>query len=206
MSLARIVPVQRLGGGNRQHAGAGAEVEHALRPPRLQHMVEQQQAAARGAVMAGAEGQRRLDLDAELVGGHPRAVMGAMHDKAPRRHRHEVFQARLDPVLGLDRVEGDGLRDLLARRIGHELAEQRLVRRLGKMHRDIPAPVRPLERRHRRLALEKDLGQQIDHALGGMLVADRKWARWVAGVRGVEFTGYLRGTERTFKDRPQDIP
>ena len=32
-------------------------------------MIEQQQAAARGAVMAGAERQRRLDLDAELVRG-----------------------------------------------------------------------------------------------------------------------------------------
>ena len=44
---------------------------------RLQDVVEQQQAAARGAVMAGAERERRLDLDAELVGrararGHAR--------------------------------------------------------------------------------------------------------------------------------------
>ena len=39
---------------------------------RLQDMIEQQQAAARGAVVAGAERQRRLDLDAELVGRDPR--------------------------------------------------------------------------------------------------------------------------------------
>jgi len=36
----------------------------------LQHKVEQQEAAARGAVVAGAERQRRLDLDAELVWRH----------------------------------------------------------------------------------------------------------------------------------------
>src|SRR3979490_20609 len=50
----------------RQHAGAGAEAEHAARTPGFQHMIEQQQAAACGAVVAGAERQRRLDFDAEL--------------------------------------------------------------------------------------------------------------------------------------------
>src|SRR5450432_848687 len=35
-----------------------------------QHGIEQQQTAARGAMMAGAERQRGLDLDAELVGRH----------------------------------------------------------------------------------------------------------------------------------------
>src|SRR5260370_2042328 len=61
-------PVQRLRRRNRQHAGAGAEVEHAPRTISLQHGIEQQQAAARGAMMADAERQRRLDLDAGLVG------------------------------------------------------------------------------------------------------------------------------------------
>ena len=77
---------------------------------RLQDMIEQQQAAARGAVMAGAEGERRLDLDAELVWRHARAIVRAMDDEASGRHRDEVFEARLDPVLGLDRVEGEAYR------------------------------------------------------------------------------------------------
>ena len=55
-------------------------------------MIEQQQAAARGAVVAGAERQRRLDFDAELVGRHPLAVMLAVHDEASGRHRDEVFE------------------------------------------------------------------------------------------------------------------
>ena len=56
-------------------------------------MIEQQQAAARGAVMAGAERQRRLDLDAELVGQDSRAVMPAVHDEAPGADRNQFFAA-----------------------------------------------------------------------------------------------------------------
>ena len=52
---------------DRQHAGAGADVEHAAQPPPLGQIVERHQAAARGAVVAGAEGERRLDLDSDVV-------------------------------------------------------------------------------------------------------------------------------------------
>ena len=51
------------------------------------------------------------------------------------------------------------------------------------MHGDVPAAIGPFERGDRGLALEKALGQQIDHPLGGLLIADRKMAREVAGVR-----------------------
>ena len=108
--------MQRLGGGDRQHAGAGAEIEHAARMPGLQHVIEQQQAAARGAVVAGAERQRRLDLDGELVGRDPLAVVLAVHDEASGRDGNEILEAGLDPVLGLDRIEGDGLRRFPRRR------------------------------------------------------------------------------------------
>ena len=37
--------------------------------------------------------------------------MPAMHDEASGRHGDEVFEAGLDPILGLDRVEGDALGD-----------------------------------------------------------------------------------------------
>ena len=112
MSLASTLLVQRLGGGNRQHAGAGAEIEHAARAVSFQDVIEQQQAAARGAVVAGAERQRRLDLDAELVGRNPFAVMLAVHDEAPGRDRDQVLEAGPDPVLGLDRIEIDGPGDI----------------------------------------------------------------------------------------------
>ena len=89
MSLASTLHPQRLGGGDGEHAGAGSHIEHAAGQVRLQHFVEQQQAAARGAVMPGAERQRRLDLDAELVGRHVGAVMLAVHDEAPGADRDQ---------------------------------------------------------------------------------------------------------------------
>src|SRR3954453_1368239 len=108
-------------------------------------MIEQQQAAARGAVMAGTERQRRFDLDAELVGRDAVAVMLAMYDKTPGGDGNEIFETGLDPVLGFHSVEDDRLRGIAAGRACHELAPQRLVGRVGKMHSDVPAPVRPLE-------------------------------------------------------------
>ncbi len=85
VDVARQHPaMQRLGGGDPQYAGAGAEVEHAARLIGLQHVVEQQQAAAGGAVMAGAEGERCLDLDAELVGRYPVPVVLSVDDEAAR--------------------------------------------------------------------------------------------------------------------------
>ena len=42
------------------------------------------------------------------------------------------------------------------------------------MHGDVPAAVRPFERRDRGLALKENFGEQIDNALGGLFVADRK--------------------------------
>ena len=130
-------------------------------------MIEQQQAAARGAVVAGAEGQRRLDFNADLVGCDPLAVMLAVDDEAPGRHGHEVFEAGLDPILGLDGVEANALRNFPTRGIGHEFADQRLIGRLGKMHRDVPSAIRPLERGDRGLDSKKNFGQCIDDAFGG---------------------------------------
>src|SRR5580704_7595149 len=105
--------------------------------------------------MAGAERQRRLDLDAELVGRNARAVMVAMHDEATRAHRNQFLERGLDPVLGLDGVEADVLRVVVAGGEADQLADRTLIRRLGEMHGDVPASVGALERRDRGLALEK---------------------------------------------------
>ena len=64
---------------DREHAGAGADVQHSPRTLRLGNPIQCQQAAARRSVMAGAEGKRRLDLDADAVRRNPRAVVRAMH-------------------------------------------------------------------------------------------------------------------------------
>ncbi len=52
------------------------------------------------------------------------------------------------------------------------------------MHGDVPAPIGPLERGNRGLAFEKALGQQIDHAPRGLLVADGKGRAVGAGGEG----------------------
>ncbi len=99
---------------DRQHTGAGAEIEH-VEPnaPPLRQIIKRQQTAARGAVMAGAERERRLDLDADGVGFDAGAVMGAVHDKAAGFDRRQAAQALRNPV---------GLRDRLdAKRRGRRL-------------------------------------------------------------------------------------
>src|SRR5580704_17158608 len=99
--------------------------------------------------MAGAERQRRLDLDAELIWRNARAVMLAMDDEASRAHRHQFLERGLDPVLGLDGIKGDVPRDIVAGGDADEFADSVLIGGLGEMHGDIPAPVRALERRDR---------------------------------------------------------
>ena len=110
--------------------------------------------------------------------------MLAVHDEAPGAHRHQFFQRGLDPILGFHGVERDALRHLVAGGEADQFADRSLVGRLGKMHGDVPAPVGPLERGDRGLALEKALVEQIDHALGGLLVADGKGRAVGAGGEG----------------------
>ena len=90
------------------------------------------EAAARGAVVAGAERQRRLDLDAELVGRNLRAVMLAVHDEAPGADRDQFLERGLDPVLGLDRVERDAPRGLVAGGDGRPVRGSRFDRALRR--------------------------------------------------------------------------
>ncbi len=71
----------------------------------LEPRIQRQQAAARGAVMAGAERERRLDLDADAVRRHPGAVMRAVHQEAPGRDRLEPGEARRHPVARRHRLE-----------------------------------------------------------------------------------------------------
>src|SRR5438105_12268968 len=53
-----LVAMQQFGGRNGEHAGPGAQVEEPMRAARLQHAIQRQQTSPRGAVMAGAKGQR----------------------------------------------------------------------------------------------------------------------------------------------------
>ena len=156
-------------------------------------MTEQQQAAAGGTVMAGAEGERRFDLDADLVRRDAGAVVLTMNHETSRWNGNQIVQAHPHPVLGFDHIESQVAGDLGTGSTGHEIAHHGLIRRLGKMQGDIPAPVRPLEGRNRRFSLEEDLGEDVDDAARRLLVRYRE-ADAVGGRGGVR--GHCRQFNR----------
>ncbi len=161
---------QGFGGCDRQHTGAGAEIEHPPRPFRPQHLVEQDEATAGGAMMPGAERQRRLDLDADPVGTDTVAVVMAVHHEATGLDRREAFKARLDPVLGFDGVEHQGLRGGLVGRQRDQVAHRGLVRLLAEIQGHIPAPVRSLEGGDGGFVVVEALRQHVHHAVGDALI------------------------------------
>ena len=130
-----------------EHAGAGADVEHAqvcLAPAALllHEPVEREQAAAGGAVVAGAEGERRLDLDADAVAGDARAVVRAVHHEAAGFDRGEALEARAHPVLRRQPLEGERVRRVRAGGEGDQRPHRGFVRRIAEMHGERPAPIR----------------------------------------------------------------
>ena len=105
--------MQGAGGGDCQHAGTGADIEDArrslrshLRVPgdelmlahRLAHRIERQQATARRAMVTGAEGERRFDLDADAVERNAAAVMGAVHDETAGLDRPQTGETLAHPI------------------------------------------------------------------------------------------------------------
>ena len=55
--------------------------------------------------MPGAEGEGSLDLDADAVGRHPRAVVRAVQEEAAGLDRLQAFEAGGDPVPRGDPLE-----------------------------------------------------------------------------------------------------
>ena len=97
--------------------------------------------------MAGPEGERRLDLDADAVCAHARSDVRPVHSETSGLHWLEALEALAHPVGGRQRLEhkrvcrgrpGDGC-DLTAHR--------RLIGPIAKMEHERPAPVRFFERR-----------------------------------------------------------
>ncbi len=139
---------------DREHPGPGADIEDAAaappcrvrRPPaRLQDGVQRQQTAPGGAVMPGAEGERRLDLDADAVGRHPRAVVRAMQEEAAGFDRLQAFEAGGDPVARRNALECELAARAFAREVTDEAAHRGLVGRALEMDFHGPASVTRLE-------------------------------------------------------------
>ena len=169
MSPATTRALQRLRGGKRQDAGAGADVEHAPRALPLQRAGEGEEAAARRAVMPGAEGERRLDLDREVVRPHRRLVMDAVDEEASGPHRLQPVERGLDPVLLLEAREGGAL-GLGADDRPDELAQRVCVGLVREIGLERPGAAVGLEGRDRGLARVEDLAEELCRLPGRSLV------------------------------------
>ena len=81
-----------------QHRAAGAEVESVSRTLAAYNLFDHFEAAGCRAVMTGAEGKPSLDLDGEVAGAAPVAVVRAVHQKAPGADRLQALQRLRHPV------------------------------------------------------------------------------------------------------------
>src|ERR1700728_255011 len=86
-------------------AGGGISWRASLLAQHFADVIERQQAAARGAVMAGAESQRRFDLDADAIEWDAGAIMGAVHDEASGGDGSQSGEAFTHPILRRDTLE-----------------------------------------------------------------------------------------------------
>src|SRR5262249_59417222 len=110
-----------------EHARPSADIEDAVGPIRLDEAIERQQAAARGAMMARAESERRLDFDAHHIRSNPRSVMRAVNDEASGRDRMQSGEACGDPVALGNARESERACRLLTRDLADEGAQPGLI-------------------------------------------------------------------------------
>src|SRR5207244_6816490 len=73
--------VQPSGGGDRENAAAGADIERPAETPAPREPLQCQQTAARRWVLAGAEGGGRVDLDRDRRGRYRSVPMRAVDEK-----------------------------------------------------------------------------------------------------------------------------
>ena len=96
-------------------------------------------------MVAGAEGKRRLDLDADVVGLDVGAVMRAMHHEAAGAHRFEAGEALIDPIGRRDRLDGERGGRRLAGGDRDQRAQIRFVGPRAEMDRYLPLTAIALE-------------------------------------------------------------
>ncbi len=156
---------------NRQNPAAGADIEHTVDLPTLCKIGERPQAPTRRAMVTGAEGERRLDLDADVVGAQFCAVVRAMNEKAADAHRLEIGEALRDPIRRRDRLDGQQPRRSLARRDRDQTAQICLLGRLAKMDGNLPAAGPILEGRAGRILAVEAFAEICRQPACGLFVA-----------------------------------
>ena len=155
--------------------------------------------AARGAVMAGAEGESRLDLDPDVIGADAGAIVRAVNKKAAGAHWLQVGERIRHPIAFFREAKGRRARGLLVRRGGDQRPHRLLVRLPAEigLHQPRPAPARPslarLERGRRRLAWLEALSEEVGDGARAALVADE--AELVRGVVGRQTFEHGKGLE-----------
>ena len=196
--------VEDLGGGDREHARAAADVEDSAWPPALEQAVEMQKAAPRRAVMAGAEGEPRLDLDRHVVRPDARAIVAPVNEKPPRPNGFQAGKRIGDPVPLLREAEGRGARGSLVRGGRDQRPDRRLIRRPAEigLHEPGLAAARPgiigLEHRRRGFARLEALGDEVGDGAGAALVADEAHLmRGVVGRQAFEHGDRLSALKRS---------
>jgi hypothetical protein len=130
---------------------------------RILRTVERQQAAARGAVVAGTERKRRLDLDADAVAWNFCPIVGAMNGEASGHNRRQAGKAFAHPIGGRGPLEAQRLR-VGARGHHDEIADRRLIGRSAEMDRHPPAPGTAIHETHSDIIGRKILDDKVGNA------------------------------------------
>ena len=197
---------ENLGGGDRKHARAGADIEDTPGPlTAARQRIQCQQAAAGGAVMTCAECGGRLDFEADAMARHPRAVVRAVHDEAAGRDRPKPDQAFLDPVARRDLLHDERACQLVAAGERDHRAQAAELGTVAKMQIDLPAFVRPLEGRAHHLGRIETLGQEIGdtarRAFAGNETGNESGAALVLDLSLLVTAVYARGG----RELPQEL-
>ena len=111
--------------------------------------------------MAGAEGERRLDLDTQAVMRDAMAIVAPMHEESARLDRPQAGQARAHPIAVGQRFERQRAGGGVAGGAGDELANCVSVGDDAERNLDRPIVLRAFEDADRRLIRIEQLRQKI---------------------------------------------
>jgi hypothetical protein len=115
----------------------------------LGEAVERDEAAARGGVMGGAEGNASVDLKGESPGRHLAAVMAPMHQEAAGAYRPTQALGFRYPILRRKRLDPEGAKPRVACS-GLDQLRQQMARGLASVvRRHLNPIVAALEQGHR---------------------------------------------------------
>jgi len=111
--------------------------------------------------MAGAEGERGFDLDADAIERYTGAVMGAVHDEAAGGDGSQSGEAFAHPIRRRDALEAQRFGRNVACGRGGQRANYFFVGRGAKMYRHPPAASADIHKAHGSFVGRKALGDKI---------------------------------------------